>query len=288
MIKFSVVIPTYNRANCIGRCIESVLKQTCQNFEIIIVDNYSEDNTLQIVNSYCDHRIRIFQIHNNGVIALSRNKGIIEAQGEWICFLDSDDWWHKNKLRECEKITNTSDVIYHKMYVATSKGLKFRTIGKQCSQDVFTQILESGNIICNSSVCCKKNALIKIGLLSENSNFVGVEDCDCWLKLSLNKYHFNFIASPLGYYWIGENASISLNQLQKERNIVEKYINNIPLTKRLKVKKNLLYREARIYHKIGKFKDALTCYIDAISISNWPRIFKIMVLSSAAIFNKRI
>ena len=68
-ILFSIVIPTYNRANLIKRCIESVINQTYQNWEAIIVDNYSEDNTEEIVSSFNDERIRFYKNHNYGVIA---------------------------------------------------------------------------------------------------------------------------------------------------------------------------------------------------------------------------
>lgn len=90
-ILFSIVIPTYNRANLIKRCIESVINQTYQNWEAIIVDNYSEDNTEEIVSSFNDERIRFYKNHNYGVISVSRNFALDNSNGHWICFLDSDD-----------------------------------------------------------------------------------------------------------------------------------------------------------------------------------------------------
>lgn len=274
MVKFSVIIPTYNRADLIRRCIDSVLNQSYQNFEIIVVDNYSEDATIDIVKSYADSRIKIFQIHNHGIIAASRNKGIVEASGEWICFLDSDDWWKENKLLECEKMVEISDVIYHKMYVASSKGKRFFPIGRRCSLDVFSQILLTGNMICNSSLCCKKEALISIGLLSENPKLVGVEDCDCWLRLSKEKFRFRFIPKTLGFYWIGNNISVSLSQLKKESILMYRYIDDLPLNKLRIAKKNLCYRKARIYHKLGKYRSAFMFYKAAIGM-NCNHLFKI-------------
>ena len=96
--EFSVILPTYNRANTIKRAIDSVLGQTISNWELIIVDNFSSDNTSDIVMGYSDARIKLIHFRNNGVIAASRNKGIEHALGEFIAFLDSDDWWHKDKL----------------------------------------------------------------------------------------------------------------------------------------------------------------------------------------------
>ena len=82
----SIVIPTYNHARYLGRALQSVLDQTYINWEAIIIDNHSTDNTDQLVASFSDSRIIYLKIHNNGVIASSRNAGIREAKGEWIAF----------------------------------------------------------------------------------------------------------------------------------------------------------------------------------------------------------
>ena len=92
-ILFSIIIPTYNRANEIGRCLSSVINQSYSNWEAIVVDNYSSDDTENIVKDFNDNRIRYYKNHNYGIIAVSRNFGIDRAKGSWICFLDSDDSW---------------------------------------------------------------------------------------------------------------------------------------------------------------------------------------------------
>ena len=96
----SVVMPTYNHAQYIGEAITSVLNQDYQNLELIIVDNFSEDNTEAIVNGFNDQRIQYYQFANNGIIAASRNYGITKASGEFIAFLDSDDIWKEGKLKK--------------------------------------------------------------------------------------------------------------------------------------------------------------------------------------------
>ena len=96
---FSVVIPTYNRALMLRHALESVLAQTFGGFEVLVVDNHSDDDTLDVVASFNDPRIRVLGVHNHGVIAVSRNLGIRESRGEWIAFLDSDDTWRSDKLR---------------------------------------------------------------------------------------------------------------------------------------------------------------------------------------------
>lgn len=110
---FSIIIPTYNRAREIGRCISSVVNQSFKEWEAIVIDNYSEDNTEDIVKSFNDDRIHYFKNHNYGVISVSRNFGLDRAIGEWICFLDSDDEWLPNKLEVIYNYVNRYDIIYH-------------------------------------------------------------------------------------------------------------------------------------------------------------------------------
>jgi len=95
--KVSVVIPTYNRAAVVPRAIESVLAQTVTDLEVIVVDDGSSDGTGQILKKMFGDRIRYFAQANQGV-SVARNKGMEEARGEWIAFLDSDDRWEKEKL----------------------------------------------------------------------------------------------------------------------------------------------------------------------------------------------
>ena len=94
----SIIMPSYNTAKFIGQSIESVLNQTYQDFELIIVDDCSTDNTDEVVSAFTDERIRYFKNEKNSGAAVSRNKALREATGKWIAFLDSDDLWEKNKL----------------------------------------------------------------------------------------------------------------------------------------------------------------------------------------------
>jgi glycosyltransferase involved in cell wall biosynthesis len=96
----SVVIPTYNHAHFLRFALQSVIEQTYQNWEIIIIDNHSSDNTDEVLKQFDFYNLRIFKINNNGIIGVSRNVGIKAAKGDWIAFLDSDDIWYKEKLKK--------------------------------------------------------------------------------------------------------------------------------------------------------------------------------------------
>lgn len=94
----SIIMPSWNTGQFIAESIYSVIKQTYKNWELLIVDDYSTDNTDDVVASFQDERIKYFKNKKNKGAALTRNRAIREAQGEWIAFLDSDDLWVPTKL----------------------------------------------------------------------------------------------------------------------------------------------------------------------------------------------
>lgn len=94
----SVIMPSWNTSNFIAESIQSVIDQTYENWELIIVDDCSTDNTDEVVAKFKDKRIRYFKNEKNSGAALSRNRALREARGEWIAFLDSDDLWSPDKL----------------------------------------------------------------------------------------------------------------------------------------------------------------------------------------------
>ncbi|MBL0209044.1 MAG: glycosyltransferase family 2 protein [Propionivibrio sp.] len=110
----SVVVPTYNHAQFIGHALASVCAQTFTNWEAIVVNNFSTDDTESIVASMVDPRISLVSFANNGVIAASRNHGVGLARGEFVAFLDSDDCWYPHKLERCLKMMTLGyDLVCH-------------------------------------------------------------------------------------------------------------------------------------------------------------------------------
>ena len=100
-IMFSIIVPMYNVEKYIEECIQSVVNQTYSNWELIIVDDCSTDNTDEVVNQYLtDERIHYIKNDTNSGAAVSRNRALREAKGKWIAFLDSDDLWHPEKLEK--------------------------------------------------------------------------------------------------------------------------------------------------------------------------------------------
>ena len=208
-IKISIIIPSYNNGDLIGRAIKSVLNQTYSFWELIIVDNFSKDQTDDVIKSFTDNRIKKLKINNKGVIAASRNLGIKNSNGKYIAFLDSDDWWVNKKLEMSMFYLNKGfDLVYHDLFLVKSIKAKyfFRKVGsRKLKKNIFEDLIENGNAIPNSSVVLKRSLLMKINLISENLDLIGWEDFDCWLRLSLQSKKFKLINKTLGFYWLGDD-----------------------------------------------------------------------------------
>lgn len=112
MKKISVIIPIHNSSKHIKECLESVINQTYKNIEIIVVDDASKDNSLEVVKNIKDNRIKIIELKENVGAGKSRNKGIEEATGDYICFLDSDDYWLLDKIDRQIKFIEENNYIF--------------------------------------------------------------------------------------------------------------------------------------------------------------------------------
>lgn len=203
----SVVIPTYNRANDLRRALESVCLQTYTHWEVLIVDNSSSDNTDDVVNDLCDSRMRLFKIDNKGIIAASRNMGIRYAIGEYVAFLDSDDWWMPDKLAcSIYCLEQGADIVYHDLLSVRKHDQrlywkKVRT--RELKSPVFADLLLNGNALNNSSVVVRRNVLNDVCGLAEDPSFVAAEDYELWLRIAQKTERFSRIPKALGYYWAG-------------------------------------------------------------------------------------
>lgn len=244
----SIVIPTYNHAKFISKALKSVIDQTYKNWEAIIIDNESVDETYKLINNFNDSRIKYFKISNDGVIAKSRNLGIKEAKGDWVAFLDSDDWWTKDKLEVCfSKITKDVDFIYHAHeYVNKSKSffkkkiIKGRQLKKPILNDLLIGTITKGSQISNSSVIVRKNILIKIGGLNENKILVGSDDYDTWLRIAQITDQFLYINKKLSFYLVhNANTSskdMSIPQRLAVRNFMHLFNNQQKLNLEIKLR----------------------------------------------------
>ncbi|HER24666.1 MAG TPA: glycosyltransferase family 2 protein [Candidatus Atribacteria bacterium] len=186
----SIIIPTYNRAHLIDKAIKSVLNQTYQNYEIMIVDDGSTDNTKEVVKGFADSRINYFFHTNNLGVSAARNTGIKASRGEYIAFLDSDDEWLPEKLNRQIKIFKSESsvvgVVYTGIYYSDEKGKKVKKVYMPGNEGyIYEHLLKRETEIYISTVLLKNECFTKAGLFDADL-FIG-EDYDMWLRIA--KYY---------------------------------------------------------------------------------------------------
>ncbi|PJA97677.1 MAG: hypothetical protein CO128_11060 [Ignavibacteriales bacterium CG_4_9_14_3_um_filter_30_11] len=187
----SVVIPTFNSEKFIEETINSVLAQTLDNLEIIVVDDKSSDNTNVIIKKFKDkdERIKLYQIPHSGKPSVPRNFGVKKALGKYIAFLDSDDVWKKNKLEKqvyfLEKhpghiLVYSMSVTFDNVNLFSSSFEILPLLHK--ASITKNDLIKNGNSITCSSVLIKKEFLLKVGGFDEDPK-LQVEDFDLWIRL---------------------------------------------------------------------------------------------------------
>lgn len=201
--KVSVIIPVFNRKIQLGDALASLQNQSCDQFEVVVVDDGSSEDIESVTRSFKKSlRLIYARIDNSGSPARPRNYGIELARNEWVAFLDSDDWWTPDKIEKVLQYTAQDvDVIYHKLLIAVdpdSAASSHTSCGWRVSGDPLVHLLTKGNFVPNSSAVFRKNALKDVGNISEEQPLV--EDYDLAIRLAAHGARFLYIDKVLGYY----------------------------------------------------------------------------------------
>ncbi len=188
----SVIIPTYNRAKSVTKAIESVLIQTYNDFELIVIDDGSEDNTIQSLKSITDNRLRVYGTDHSGVSA-SRNEGVRRSKGDYIAFLDSDDLWHSNKLkRQVQFHRDNPDISIsqtQEIWIRNGRRVNPKTKHLKPKGYIFPESLYLCTIT-PSSVMMTREVFDRFSGFDED--LPACEDYDLWLKIS-SRCHIGLI-----------------------------------------------------------------------------------------------
>ncbi len=196
----SVVIPTYNRAHVVGRAIKSVLAQTLPDFECIVVDDASTDETVPLVEGFRDPRIRLVRLAENGGVSRARNAGIQAARGEWVAFLDSDDEWLPRKLElQLARLREGGDrrtgVVYCGCYLHDEVIHRASQTGVFHEGDVFDHLLRGWHPPTPSIFMVNRAALARYG--GFDKELPCAQDYDLWLRLAEGRNHFAAVHQAL-------------------------------------------------------------------------------------------
>lgn len=222
----SVIVTTYNRLNLLPETLSSILSQTFDDFELIIVDNMSTDGTSEYVASLTDPRIRYFRNPNHGVIAVNRNYGILQAVGQFIAFCDDDDLWMLDKLsKQVALLENTPKLALCYTNAESFVGkemLSAKMIRRVVHHAHFWQLLR-GNYIPNSSVLIRSNVFQEVGPLSESPLLR--EDYEMCLRIAY-KHQIAGIDEPLIRYRVhignvaGNRVSETLRAIRTVKSVI--------------------------------------------------------------------
>ena len=193
-VLFSIVIPTHNREKFIVKTIQSVLSQTYTNFELIIVDDGSTDNTEKVVREIEDQRIQYHQ-KENGERGAARNYGINKAKGDYISFLDSDDLLYTKYLEEANLFiaSNNEINIFHQLFEVTNTLGKVIHSANYSNNNVFKSLITKGNFMACQGMFLKAD-FAKSNLFNEDRKLAGSEDYDLWLRISVTT---NIVINPV-------------------------------------------------------------------------------------------
>lgn len=195
----SVVLPVYNREETIGRAISSVLNQSYQNIELIVVDDCSNDNSLKVICEFQDERIRVIALKRNLGANAARNKGIMEARGEYVAFQDSDDEWDKDKLQLQIKDMLSRNLLAsfcaHRLIDSVRENIIPNDYdNKEKYETELADVLANHNVISTQTLVVRKDIFRIIGDFDEE--MPRLQDYEFVIRL-VQREKIGYIAQPL-------------------------------------------------------------------------------------------
>lgn len=240
MPKVSIIIPTYNAMPYLPATVESVFNQTFTDFELLLVDDGSTDETIPWITQLTDARVKLIQQANQGA-SVARNTGISHAQGEYIAFLDNDDLWQPTKLaQQVQYLDQNAPValVHTWMILIDEHG---QSTGRLITTDaegwVWSKLVEQDTVL-NSSVLVRRTCFDVVGVFDPTIPRTG--DWEMWLRVAA-KYPLGVIKEALVFYRNhGNNASRNLQAMEQEFQVcIEKIFSTAP--------SNLLHLKGRSY-----------------------------------------
>lgn len=274
--EYSVIITVYNKERHVGQAIESVLRQTYRDFELIVIDDGSSDGSGDIIRSFSDERMRYVHQKNSGLPAAARNRGMDMALGRYIALLDGDDHWHEDKLRRCkdalDKMPKVNLVCHNVAFVYRGKILKTTRFGPYVDW-MHDKLLFEGNCLGPSAVVIRREVFFDQRLrFNEDRSLFALEDYEYWLRLSL-KNRFFFMPDTLGYYTATDCGAFSRDTEGNAVNmlrLLDAHFSGLDSIDR-ETQKMIGRRRAsvmcgagRMYNHLRRFEDSRRWYLKAL------------------------
>ncbi|WP_088839208.1 glycosyltransferase family 2 protein [Listeria sp. ILCC792] len=249
MVLVSIIMPAHNAEEHIESSINSVMLQTYQNFELLVIDDCSQDQTVNLVRGYQDERVKVIELKENVGVAAARNQGLKQALGKYVAFLDSDDLWKVDKLEKQIQFMEDRELAlsYTAYEVIDAAGEKVTgrvTIPENIS---YRQLLKNTIIGCLTVII----DIEKTGKI-EMPNLGGAEDTATWLSILREGHKVAGLTESLAYYRKGNTSSLSNNKLHMAKQIWLVYREN----QKLSFLQSLIYFPCYVWN--GFFKHLRT------------------------------
>jgi glycosyltransferase involved in cell wall biosynthesis len=279
-IKFSVVIPVYNASEFIKDTLDSIKNQTYKNYEVLVTNDGSIDNTEEVLNNYkvSNPKFPLSYItqKNNGVSS-ARNNAIFKANGNYVAFLDQDDLWFPYKLEKAAEVLSSNmniDVLYHKAIAVGWGRVNIFLKSRALKEPVYLDLLFNGSKIGISTAVVKRDKLLEVGGFSPY--YIYGEDYELWLRLARQGVNFYYLPDFLSkYIWREDSESNKVeNMIQEKLEIFEhnfrliieegKYNRRYLSKKYRRAKSVMLFGASRRFYFLNDYKKALDYLILAI------------------------
>ena len=257
MLLVSVVIPTYNQAGFLREALQAVLEQTMSDWEVIVVNNFSSDQTVEVVDEFQDERFQVINFSNNGVIGASRNVGIKHANAPWVAFLDSDDIWYPEKLERCLQDVDELDIVAHRFeLIKEDRVVRNSPLIKE-EDFLYRNLIFKRNCLTPTATVVRKIFLDAVGGFSEKKDLNTAEDFELWLKLSGKQARLKYIPQIMAKYRLHDsnNSRAGVNLMNAALKVLEKHYNLLGDKKHFDF---LLYRRVVAIQYYGAGRNFLT------------------------------
>jgi glycosyltransferase involved in cell wall biosynthesis len=287
----SIVVPVYNRADLLNRALNSALVQTYQNFEVLVVDDGSNDNPEIVVEEIDDPRLRCLRHPDNLGGAAARNTGIASARGEYIAFLDSDDEWLPHKLESQMRVFRDADtrlgVVYTRAWIDDGQT---RHLGRKPTKrgDIYEYEIRGDYVTQTSTWLVRSECFEKVG--NFDIDLPSRQDYDMSLRIS-RLFHYDFLVDPLVILYIASANRITSDvgkRIQGSLKVLAKIkgdINHLSKHAQKKILSYHMYAIGRFCIKSGEL-DLARCFIrDAINIYPFSVKYWLVYLSSCGGMN---
>jgi len=269
-VLFSIIVPTYNRAEIIGETIQSVLNQSLSDFELLVIDDGGIDDTDKVVSSYKNSRVFYYK-KDNAERGAARNFGAKKAKGSYVYFLDSDDLLYPNHLEVAlQFIKERQPNIFFQQYEFTLESGKKKSTYLPKSNIVNKELLIKGNFMSCHGVFIKRDIFLK-HLFNEDRELAGSEDYELWLRLAARYpiYYSSTITSTLVYHPMRSVINMPSQKLilRKEK-MLEYVCNDQKIVNKYGAYRSIIYSEAYSYVSLhlvlsGNKKDGFSYLLKA-------------------------